>query len=141
MTDEESDGGEVGPSTDELSAKGCTWSPAEERQQEVVEETSSFTTASGHVNVAALTTQHPGGREEEVVMAAAEVSAAVQVAGHHIKLRYKSCKGKKNTMSPSMPYFLNIHKCCNKCSCHAPHVKLQCSLLVIQVIPLTQHSY
>lgn len=95
MTDEESDGGEVGPSTDEPSAKVCTWRPAEEWQQEEVEETSRFTTASGHVNVATPTPEHPGGGEEVVVMAAAEVSAAVQVAGHHIKLRYKSCKGKK----------------------------------------------
>lgn len=101
MTDEESDGGEVGPSTDEPLAKVCTWSPAEERQQEEVEEveTSSFTTTSGHVNIAAPTTQHPGGGEEEMVMAAAEVSAAVQVAGHHIKLRYISCKGKKYNVS------------------------------------------
>lgn len=86
MTDEESYGGEVGPSTDEPSAKVCTWSPAEERQQEGLDvEASSFTTASGPVNIAASTAQHPGVGEEGVVMAAAEVSAAVQVAGHHIK--------------------------------------------------------
>lgn len=81
MADEESDRGEVevGPSTDE-PAKVCTWSPVEEQQRE--DEEVEFTTISSPVNVADSTVQHPGGSEDAIVMAAAEVSAAVQVAGH-----------------------------------------------------------
>lgn len=80
--DEESDRGEVGPSTDE-PGKICTWNPSEEQQREDEEaESSSLGTTSGPINVADPTVQHPGGGEEEVIMAAAEVSAAVQVAGH-----------------------------------------------------------
>lgn len=82
-------------------------------------ETSSFTTASGHVNVAAPTAQHPGGGEEEMVMAAAEVSAAVQVAGHHIKLRYKSCKGKKYNVSFYVLFFNILLK----------HLQMLCHLI------------
>lgn len=99
MTDEESDRVEVVPSTDE-PAKICTWNPAEEQHGEDEEvESSSFTTTSGSVNLADPTAQHPGGSDEGVVMAAAEVSAAVQVAGHPSFLlsnpQYKSYSAKK----------------------------------------------
>lgn len=76
------------PSTDE-PPKICTWSPEEEQQREDEEvESSSSTTTSRPVNVADPTVQHPGGGEEKIVMAAAEVSAAVQVAGHPSFLFY-----------------------------------------------------
>lgn len=82
MTDEESDRGDIGPSTDD-PAKVCTWNPEEKQQQRNMEvDSSSFTAASGPVNIADPTVRHPVESEEKVVMAAAEVSAAVQVAGH-----------------------------------------------------------
>lgn len=93
MTDKESDRGEVGPSTDE-PAKVCTWNPEEQQNEEM--ESSSFTTTGGPVNIADPTVQHPVDSDEELVMAAAEVSAAVQVAGHpsfihSLSNLYKSC--------------------------------------------------